>query len=760
MVTRSLSLIAALTLALGGLLPAAARAEPGAADWKEPGLMRSFLKKASAPDRLLLYRSWLAMPSVERPAVSEELGLALAAELASLDLPKAREIADLLPKAMRRSRTFWPERGEARGELVGALLDRPEAELVSSAVALCPLVPPSLPPAGLLLTKRRAEGILALTAKGKRPLSDSEGGALWALCWASIERGQANPSALSLAARIVSQSRYSAWTWSSRIGARSIDRAAAALSAPALPSEQARLLSILAAATRIGEDGSISFEPSYASSPAVKRLLDSRLKPGGAYGDDEEAGSALLRSARGAQPSEAELLALLDPDRPAQAAAAASLLSGSRSPAAAAALSALLRNGAARDPFLLVVAMRALAANLGAGAVDPVAGLCEDPAAEVREAACRCLARLGDAGALPALLGRLRDPDGAARLAAIEGLGRLRGQGAVDSLGAILLSPEEDGATKRACAKSLGALGGPKAFSALEAFLLSPQDGSGEEAAARSYAAISLGESGDGSAADSLLANIDPRREADLNYHCIVALGRIADPAGLRRLLPLAQKGLPVWMAAPRTRTPSAVYWALLSLDGGPARQFYLDRWKAARLASSDKADAAAWFAALYLLANSPADGQGASADRAAWATCVDKELPRAIATDCRMAGEALSRYPFPALLDRAASLLSTLDPYSKSWIASSLVHHPTASMIPALRALLDCEDDYLAYAALASMDNLVPLLPASLDPELRARLADFRARIAGLSTAQVAGRTGEWRDVVGKRLDGLLGKP
>ena len=155
MVNRGFSFLAALVLALGAYGLAAAQASPSAADWKDPGLMRSFLKRASAPDRLLLYRAWLAMPSVERPAVSEELGLALAAELPSLDLFKARDIADLLPGAMRRPRIFWPERGEARGELVGALLDRPEAELLSSAVALCPLVPSSPAPSGLLVTKRR-----------------------------------------------------------------------------------------------------------------------------------------------------------------------------------------------------------------------------------------------------------------------------------------------------------------------------------------------------------------------------------------------------------------------------------------------------------------------------------------------------------------------------------------------------------------------------------------------------------------------------
>jgi hypothetical protein len=103
------------------------------------------------------------------------------------------------------------------------------------------------------------------------------------------------------------------------------------------------------------------------------------------------------------------------------------------------------------------------------------------------------------------------------------------------------------------------------------------------------------------------------------------------------------------------------------------------------------------------------------------------------------------------------AALLKDLDFYPKSWMAGALIHHPEPAMIPAFRALLDCEDDYLVYAGLASMDHLIDRLPSPLTLELRARLADFRAKLPALSPVQIAGGTKEWRDVVQKRLDSLL---
>lgn len=765
-----LAAIAAILLCLGS--SAAAQSRPSEADWKDTALMRAFVKKASPGDRLELYRSWLGLPSVGNPAVSEELGLALAAELPSLSASKARDAVDQVAVAMRRGRGFWADYGEARTRLVGAILDRPEPEVQSMGLSLS-----AVAPAGFTLTKKRVASILALIGDGRRALSDAEAAALWATAWASITNGFEMPSARALAARVVELSRYSLFTWSSRLPLVSLRNAAAALSDPKLPPGESRLFLALAGAARMDDRGALSLGPRYAGDEATKRLLEAKVKSGDqAYRDlealaggapkpaafdaanlaslgDWEAGLSLLRSA---PPSEAGLIALLDPARPSQAAAAASLLSGGRSPAVVAALSALIKDRVARDPVLLVVAIRALAAAAGSDCLELLVLLCADPAADVRDAACRSLVRLGDRRAVPALLSRLGDPDRGVRIAAIEGLGELRDSRAVDPLGAALLDPGEDEGVKRACAKSLGSIGDTRTVQVFVKFLLMPPSGSGSDGVARVYAAMSLGRQRERAAVDALLKNIDPTREEDLNYHCVVALGRIADPAGLKSLLPLVKAGLPVWRISPGTRAPGAAYWALLPLEPGIARQFYLDRWNEASSAGAGakaRPDGTAWYSALYLLVHAAKDAP----ERGVWGEYLEAGLAGAVAEDCVMAGEALDRYPLPALLARAADLLSSLDSYSKSWVAGALIHHAAASMIPAFRALLECEDDYLAYAALASMDHLLDSLPSPLPPELVPQLAGFRARLPSLSPAQLTGGTAKWRDLVQKRLDGLL---
>jgi HEAT repeat protein len=764
-------------------------AKPAEADWRDPGLMRTYLRKAGSADRLAAYRDWLTRTSLEEPRVSSDIGSALAADFPALGAAEAKGLSDLIAVALSRKGGFWPSFGEAREGLVGAILDRPEAELASLALSLAPLAP-----SGFSLTKSRSAALLALIGEGKRQLTDPEAKALWRLSWAAIGEAADPAPARALAARVMELSRYSAWSWSYRLPLISLDRAAAAFADPKLPPAEARLFLALAAATMIDERGMLTFGPRFEGAEASKRIFAAKLKSGEpAYGElaalfakspgraakadpvpapdparlaalgDLEAGLSLLRYSReagegGSSPAEAALVRLLDPARPAQAAAAASLLSGNRGAAAVAALSALVKDGSVRDPVLLIIAMRALAASLGSDCIDLVVLLCANPAAEVREAACRSLVRFGDPRAVPALLSRLSDPEKDLRLAAIEGLGALRDSRAVDPLGAMLLSAGEDKDVKEACARALGKIGDTRTVQVFLRFLLMPRGGSEAEGAARVYAAMSLGQKREKAAVDALLRNIDPSREEDLNYHCIVALGRIADPAGLRALLPIARKGLPVWQASPWTRTPPAVYWALLPLEEGLARPFYLERWKAAATAkpgASDKPDPSLWYSALYLSKEGAKDEP--EGDRGARSAYLVKELASAISSDPAMAGEALDRFPVPALLGRAASLLAGLDSYSKSWIASALINNPEAAMIPAFRSLLDCEDDYLAYAALASMDHLISRLPSPLSPELKAQLGDFYAKLPALSALQLAGGTRNWRDVVQKRLGNLL---
>jgi HEAT repeat protein len=747
--------------------------------------------KASLSDRVEAYRAWLGRGSMPKPADSEELALGLAADFSTLDAAAASSLAALLPAAYQRGPGFWPPSGgSGRARLAEALLDRADAaqksapELPSLAIKLA-----ALSPAPLSLNQARVAKLLSALDQG-RLLSDPESEALWAAAWEAVSRGTDASSALGLASRVVELSPYSLWTWILRSPYVAQDSVIAAFSDPSLPKGQARLLLAAVAELSIEGDGSLSLKARFEESAQYMKLRDSRLKAGdAALGDlgallakpaaaglapsssalkaqaDWGAGLSLLRAAgeaaatgRAPPLSEPELLSLLDPSRPTQAAAAASLLGGGKTPAAIAALSALVKDKSARDPALLVSAMRVLGRAASPDCLELFVLLCSDPAAFVREEACRSLVRLGDPRAVPALLGRLADRDGSVRVAAALGLGELRDSRAVDPLSAILVDPAEGEEIKRACAKSLGKIGDTRTLQTFVRFLLMPP--SGGDSAARIYAAMSLGEKREKAAIDSLLKNIDPSREADLNYHCVVALGRIADPIGLRKLLPLVQQGLPVWQAASWTRTPSAAYWALLPLEPSLARQLYLDRWRPSRSAKAkagpgEKAEAATWYAALYLASHPAKDDS--DAERKAWEAYLDSGLKAAIAEDCVMAGEAIDHFPMPSLIARSTALLPSLDPYPKSWIATLLIHHPDASMLPAFRSLLDDDDDYLAYASLAGVDALVPKLPSPLPPELSSSLAEYRSKLPGLSERQLKGGTQAWRDAVMKKLDRLL---
>ena len=126
MALRSFPLGAFLAVSLSLVIPAPQAAAQSTVEWRDPGLMRSFLRKAASPDRLTLYRAWLSLPSLEKPYVSEELGYALASDFPALDPPIAAEIGGLLETAMGRGRLLWDDRGDSREKLAAAMLDRPE----------------------------------------------------------------------------------------------------------------------------------------------------------------------------------------------------------------------------------------------------------------------------------------------------------------------------------------------------------------------------------------------------------------------------------------------------------------------------------------------------------------------------------------------------------------------------------------------------------------------------------------------------------
>ena len=725
-------------LAAAFLFAAAAvlEAEVPAADWAAPELMRGYLRGAAPDRRLEAYREWLAMERLARPAVSEALGAALAADLPMLEGEAARALLEPLAKAMARSRGFWPESVGARGPILAALLDRASLRgdgegLVSAAIALLPLAPE-----GFALTGPRASLVLAAIGAKGRALSDDEERALMSLCRSAFVKGPDLPSALALAERVMVASSCSIWTWMRRMPELPPDKAAVILAEPLAPAP--RLFCALAYEVEIDEGGSLSARPRYPKTVSMQRLFD--RAEGLGIGDapsseDWKAALALLRADRSARTgegpaSEADLISLLDPSRPSQAAAAASILStrlqtepsGGPSPAVAAAFAGLIEDPRARDPVLRLVCARALAKAVSLGAAVDVT--------------------------------------------------------AIDSMGAALLDRDAEASLKLACARALSSIDNERSSRTLEAFLASPASGEAEESLARAYAAMSLGEREDGNAIDVLLENIDTRRDSTLDYHCVVALGRIADRAGLKRLLELAPAGPSAWEASrhgagagssrpagvapgrpnPGHDTLGALCWALLPLESSLARGFYLDRWEAAgHEAEGSSYDEAAWFSALYLIGST---GQGETeALRKSWQAYAEAGLAQVAAAEPSLVGAALDVVPLPSLLDTAAASLDTLEGYPKACLAAALIPHPDVGMIGAFRKLLDSEDDYLVYAALAAMDRLLSDQASPLNPELRARLADFRDALPRLGPAQLARGTEAWRDLLLKRLDGLLAR-
>jgi hypothetical protein len=713
--------------------------------------MRSLLKKAGPSERTALYRAWLSLPALERPYVSEELGYALAADFPALDSSAASELGGLLEAAMGRGHRLWDDRGDSREKLAAAMLDRGETDLAKRALSCAALSPRPLP-----LTKPRAAKLIALLRSSQK-IGDAESRVLWSAAWLAMSKGAEGAYARELAELVAELSGYSLWTMALRLPSlspgglpASFPEAKAQAGAASPPS---RLLLALAAAVDPKSLSPIKLEQRYPENAVLSRLVASRVgkeSPADIAGmkaiGDWDSGYALLRSALGAKVfSEAELLALLDSSRPTQSAAALSLLPKPLSASALAALRSVA--GAARDPVLLASTLRILSTAVESAAVAGAAPASGAAANLPPGEAYSLFSPFVDASA----------PE--VRVAAISGLASLRDGRADETLGARLLDPLESSEVKAAAAKALGAIGDAPALRSLIGLLASPPPGDRCDEAARAYAAIGLGERRDAEAVSAILGNIDPSREADINYHCVVALGRIswapgADRSGLAGLLSLAAKAPPPWKSSAGSKTAGALYWALLPLVSADSRALYLDRWNA-RAASKGVFDFGAWCSALYLLKAAPSGWSGA--EKAAWEAYLGDKLSAAAAEDCVMVGEALDLYPVASVLLKDASILGGLDPYAKSWLVKPLIHNPESEMLGAFRSLLDCEDDYLAYASLAAVDRLAAKLNEPLSPELRKGLSEYRDKLAALSSAQLARGTGEWRDTVRRRLDYLL---
>lgn len=804
-----------------------------AAEWREPAAMRSLLAKSSGPERLSLYRAWLAKDRLEVPLVSEELGLSLASNFGGLAAALARELAGSLVQSASRGTAFWasPSPGElaarpklaARSMLAAALLDRSETELAKAGLAFAAAAGEC---SAFAITKSRSQKLLAILAENGRELADGEARVLWASAWSTIASGPDYGPSRALASRVLDLSGYSLWAWSARTPTLPIESLSSAFSAPKLSRSEQRLALCAAFAPELSAEGGVLLKPRYPDSAASRKLFGERTNGSATLSldiaalraaPDWDAGLALARAPNsGASLRDDELVLLIEAARPAQSLAALSLLGDRSEGASADALSLLFSSSSSRDPLLLAAAARILIASSNPGAYDLLWQLTKDTFPELRLEACKGLESSALAGgdadrARAALAGLSHDCDPRVRGAAIAGLSRLlavstslavsasraypvdcddRDDPTVEALVSRLLDPGEAWSLREASAKALCELGasrgsalcesvgGPVLASSakpesglaetLQVFLSSPPTKDRADSAARSYAAIALGELREASAVDVLLANIDTSRACELNYRCITALGRIGAQASLESLVDLAQKAWPRWAEpSPSPSGPArgeknclAASWALLFLEGPKARAFHLTRWKAA---SKDQSglDLSAWCAALYLAAASLSRDSAvstASAEEAEpYMNYLLKGLPAMVATDCELASAALDRFPLPRLTLAAASLMGGLPSYQKAWTASALIGHPEPEMIGAFSALLEDGDGYLAYAAMASVSRLLDARTLPIGPELRPSLVSFREALAGLRVDDSDSLLGEWKRALSRRLDLVL---
>lgn len=183
---------------------------------------------------------------------------------------------------------------------------------------------------------------------------------------------------------------------------------------------------------------------------------------------------------------------------------------------------------------------------------------------EIRGLAYLGLMRFSDTSLFRYFLAGLKDENNDVRDLSIKGLGALRDARGIDPLAAILNDPEENLFLRLAAAKALGEIGDRRIGKAFTKILLLPADDRGFDTAIRIEAARNVGRLREKSAVEALLANIDPQGETQLNYECLLALGKINSVTGFKKLIPLVEQGISTWTAtgAPHSNLYAAL-WAL-----------------------------------------------------------------------------------------------------------------------------------------------------------------------------------------------------
>ncbi|MEI6388271.1 MAG: HEAT repeat domain-containing protein, partial [Spirochaetota bacterium] len=278
-----------------------------------------------------------------------------------------------------------------------------------------------------------------------------------------------------------------------------------------------------------------------------------------------------VAAARGEVLSDEGFLACLDPARPSLAAAvledrfgpeyhdmAETIIVNYKKPSLSPFREAVLRKcqtltGADSERALIPVYMTLM--HLGrADYLTSITVLVKAPFATMREFALLTLLRYGDQTNFGLFMDRLHDPGSRIRTLAIQGLGKIRDSRAVDALAKIATDPAESQAIRIAAVDALGQIGDRRMVRILTNILVVPANQASLDSGLRIHAAHLLGEQRERTAVDALLRNIDTARENDLNYYCLEALGKIEDPEGFRKLVPLLMKGWKAWIRSENYR--------------------------------------------------------------------------------------------------------------------------------------------------------------------------------------------------------------
>jgi hypothetical protein len=234
-------------------------------------------------------------------------------------------------------------------------------------------------------------------------------------------------------------------------------------------------------------------------------------------------------------------------------------------------------------------------------------------------------------------------------------------------------------------AEALGSIGDRRMVRIFTNILLVPPSKGNGDLALRMYAAQSLGEKKEKTATDALIKNIDPTTENELNYVCLEALGKIEDPDGFRKLLPVFKIAAPVWLEKREKKDNFyAAMWALFLYKAPELSEICSDAFASQK----DSYSEAAFICAYYLLRNTAAPDPSL-------AEYADRHYTTFFAPEYRV-------YQFAVMLQRkwdsrgVGYIAKGVASYSENvqqWTLSAMCEQPSADFIPYIDALHSSED-------------------------------------------------------------------